>query len=118
MNKQDIINFCLTLPNTFEDKPFQDDYESVTIKHINNKKWFALIMKVKGELYLNIKTNPEYSELLRNSYNYIIPGYHMNKEHWNTIIINDKVDISLVKELIEQSYELTKGNIHKRRKDK
>ena len=42
----------------------------------------------------------------------------MNKEHWNTIIINDKVDISLVKELIEQSYELTKGNIHKRRKDK
>ena len=75
-------------------------------------------MEVKGELYLNVKTNPEYSELLRNSYNYIIPGYHMNKEHWNTIIINDKVDISLVKELIEQSYELTKGNIHKRRKDK
>ena len=42
----------------------------------------------------------------------------MNKEHWNTIIIDDKVDVSLVEELIKQSYELTKNNIHKRRKNK
>ena len=39
---------------------------------------------------------------------YIIPAYHMNKEHWNTIIIDEKVDEDLVKELIEQSYQLTK----------
>lgn len=110
MNKQEIIDFCLTLPNTFEDRPFPDDYESVVMKHIHNKKWFALIMEVRGELYLNVKTNPEYSELLRKSYEYIIPAYHMNKQHWNTIVISDKVDISLVKELIEQSYQLTKNS--------
>ncbi len=47
-------------------------------------------------------------QLLRNTYDYIIPAYHMNKEHWNTIIVGKKVDKTLVKELIEQSYQLTK----------
>ena len=49
-----------------------------------------------------------YSDILRNTYNYIIPAYHMNKEHWNTIIIDKNVDETLVKELIDQSYELTR----------
>ena len=117
MNKRDVIKYCLTLPNTFEDYPFQDDTVSVVMKHTNNKKWFALIMEVKGELYLNVKTEPNYSDLLRNSYNYIIPAYHMNKEHWNTVILSENVDSSLLKELIKQSYELTKSNIHKRQKN-
>ena len=110
MDKQEIIDFCLTLPDTFEDKPFPDDYESVTMKHLKSKKWFALIMQVKEELYLNVKTNPEYSELLRSSYDYIIPAYHMNKQLWNTIIVSQNVDVNLVKELIEQSHELTQNN--------
>lgn len=116
MKREDIIKYSLSLPNTYEDYPFPDDNTSVTMKHLESKKWFAIIMNVKEKLYLNVKTNPDYSELLRSSYDYIIPGYHMNKEHWNTIIIDDKVDASLVEELIEQSYELTKNNNHKRRK--
>ena len=68
-----------------------------------------MIQKVIKDIeeYLNIKTNPEYSELLRKSYDYIIPAYHMNKEHWNTIILSDKCDEELIKELLELSYELT-----------
>ena len=114
MKKQEIIDYCLTFPNTFEDKPFPDDYETITMKHLKSKKWFALIMEVKGELYLNVKTDPNYSDILRNAYDYIIPAYHMNKELWNTIIISRNVDVSLVKELIEQSYNLTKNNMHKK----
>lgn len=108
MEKDEVIKFCLWLPNTYEDYPFPDDNVSIVMKHTENKKWFALMMEVKGELYLNVKTNPDYSDILRNAYDYIIPAYHMNKELWNTIIISKKVDVSLVKELIEQSYELTK----------
>ena len=108
MNKNEVIKYCLSLPNTFEDYPFKEDNISVVMKHSKNKKWFGLIMEVKEKTYLNVKTNPEYSELLRNSYEYIIPAYHMNKEHWNTIILDDDVDESIVKELIDQSYELTK----------
>jgi len=108
MDKKEIIEYCLTLPQTFKDQPFRDDYISVTMKHLNNKKWFALIMEVNGELYLNVKTDPMYSELLRKKYDYIIPAYHMNKQHWNTIIIRKNIDAGVVRELINQSYELTK----------
>lgn len=107
MNKEEIIKYCLSLANTYEDNPFPEDYESVTIKHKKNNKWFALIMNVKGKLYLNVKTNPDYSDILRSTYEYIIPAYHMNKEHWNTIIIDEKVDKRIVEELVKQSYELT-----------
>ena len=65
-------------------------------------------MNVNNKLYLNVKTDPNYSDILRITYDYIIPAYHMNKEHWNTIIVDEKVDNNLVKELIEQSYQLTK----------
>ena len=108
MNKRDVIKYCLTLENTYKDCPFPDDFESVTMKHLKNKKWFALIMNVNNKLYLNVKTDPNYSDILRNTYDYIIPAYHMNKEHWNTIIVDEKVNNNLVKELIEQSYQLTK----------
>ena len=108
MNREDVIKYCLELPDVYEDYPFPDDNISATMKHKKNNKWFALLMKVDGKDYLNIKTDPEYSELLRKTYDYIIPAYHMNKEHWNTIILSDKCDRELVEELLEQSYDLTK----------
>ena len=110
MNKEEIIKYCLTLENTYKDCPFSDDFESVTMKHLKNKKWFALLMNVNNKLYLNVKTDPNYSDILRNTYDYIIPAYHMNKEHWNTIIIDEKVDEDLVKELIEQNMVLCNRN--------
>ncbi len=108
MEKEKIVKYCLELQNTYEDYPFPDDPFSIAMKHISNNKWFALIMNVKDKLYLNVKTEPNYSDILRNAYEYIIPAYHMNKEHWNTIILNENVDKKLVKELIQHSYELTK----------
>ncbi len=108
MNRKEIIKYCLEFENVYEDYPFPEDFESVALKHKKSGKWFALIMNVNGEEYLNVKTIPEYSEILRKSYSYIIPAYHMNKQHWNTIILNRNCDEKLVKELIEQSYNLTK----------
>ena len=71
--------------------------------------WKIFNSKLRNnKLYLNVKTDPNYSDILRNTYDYIIPAYHMNKEHWNTIIVDEKVDKTLVKEMIEQSYQLTK----------
>lgn len=87
---------------------WKDTPDAAIFRHKNNRKWFALIMHVNDDEYLNVKTEPSYSELLRNSCDYIIPAYHMNKEHWNTIIINKNADKSLVHELIDRSYELTK----------
>ncbi len=108
MNKKEVVEYCLSLPKVFEDYPFKEDNITIAMKHNKNKKWFVLIMDVNNTIYVNVKTNPEYSELLRKSYKYIIPAYHMNKEHWNTIILDDNVDKKLVEELIQLSYSLTK----------
>ena len=58
-------------------------------------------MYVNNKLYLNVKTDSNCSDILRNTYDYIIPAYHINKEHGNTIIVDENIDKSLVKELIE-----------------
>lgn len=87
---------------------WDDTPNAAIFRHTNNRKWFGLVMKVNGEEYLNVKTEPDYSDLLRNTYDYIIPAYHMNKEHWNTVIISRDVDESIVYELIDRSYELTR----------
>jgi len=107
MNRKDVLKYCLEMTEVYEDYPFPKDNDSVTMKHKKNNKWFALIMNVNGKEYLNIKTDPEYSELLRKTYDYIIPAYHMNKEHWNTIILGENCDKELIEELLDQSYELT-----------
>ena len=72
MNRKEVVKYSLSLPNTYEDYPFPKDNNSVTMKHKENKKWFALVMNVKDKIYLNVKTNPNYSELLRKSYDYRI----------------------------------------------
>lgn len=108
MNKEDIIKYCLEFEQVYKDMPFEGDEETVVMKHIKNNKWYVIMMNVNGKLYVNVKTNPEYSELLRKTYSYIIPAYHMNKQHWNTIIVDDCDDFGLLKELIEESFEVTK----------
>ena len=108
MLRNEIEKYIHKKYDALQEYPWADAPSYTTFKHKDNMKWFALIMNVRGEEYLNIKTNPEYSELLRKTYDYIIPAYHMNKEHWNTIILSDKCDKDLVGELLELSYELTK----------
>ena len=114
MDKEEIIKYCLTLENTYKDCPFPDDFESVTMKHLKNKKWFALIMNVNNKLYLNVKTDPNYSDILRNTYDYIIPAYHMNKEHWNTIILDGTVPDEDIRRMIAESYDLVSDSPTKR----
>ena len=114
MDKEEIIKYCLTLENTYKDCPFPDDFESVTMKHCKNKKWFALLMNVNNKLYLNVKTDPNYSDILRNTYDYIIPAYHMNKEHWNTIILDGTVPDEDIRRMIAESYDLVSYSPTKR----
>lgn len=108
MQRNEVLKYIKEQYNVEADYPWDDTPDAAIFRHKNNKKWFALIMKVKEEEYLNVKTEPSYSDLLRNTYDYITPAYHMNKEHWNTIIISRNVNKDLVYDLINQSYELTK----------
>lgn len=108
IKREEIFKYIKEKYDVSPEYPWEETPDVAIFRHYNNRKWFALIMNVKGEEFLNVKTQPNYSDLLRNSYDYIIPAYHMNKEHWNTIIISKEVKQDLVYELINQSYELTK----------
>ena len=87
------------------------------LRHADNRKWYGIVMTVQRKTLglsgegaveiLNVKADYLTGSFLRQQAGFL-PAYHMNKEHWNTIIVDGNVDETLVKELIEQSYQLTK----------
>ena len=105
MNLENFYEYCLSKPGVTEHFPFNED---------------ALVLKVGSKIFLlsslsswengnpkvNLKCDPERAQELRGEYEGIEPGYHMSKKHWNTVSINEDVSDSLVKELIDHSYEL------------
>lgn len=117
--RKKIIKHCLTLPMAYEDYPFDevaDDNATTVMRHGGNKKSFALILRHNGELYLNLKCDPMEADFLRQLYKGVIPGYHMNKTHWNTIVIGSDVPGDEIKRQIELSYDLIKPKVRKRGK--
>ncbi len=108
LSKKEIITECLKLKDVYLDTPFKVKNE--VIRHKSNNKIFALFVTNKkiNELYLNLKIEPMFSDLLKASYPFIIPAYHMNKEHWISIIIKQCDDIKIILPLINESYNLTK----------
>lgn len=110
-NRQEIISYCLTFPAAYEDYPFDeavDDNATTVMRHRANTKSFALIMRHNGKLYLNLKCDPLEADFLRQAFTGIIPGYHMNHIHWNTIIIGLDVPEEEIKRQIDNSFDLTK----------
>ena len=118
MTQRQLIDYCLTLPDAYEDYPFdkvKDENACAVIRHRHNKKIFALVMRHGDELYLNLKCNPQEADFLRSVYKSVIAGWHMNKRHWNTVIMGGDVPLDEMKRMIEASYDLTKPKIKKQR---
>ena len=105
--RKEALEYGLSFPDTYKEAPFHDpNWELVRVK--GSKKAFLWVYEKDGVICMNVKVDPEWRDFWRNAYTSVIPGYHQNKEHWNTIIVDEKADWLLVKELIEQSYQLTK----------
>jgi len=99
----DIREYLLSFPDCSEETPFGP--ENLVYK-VNNKM-FALLPIDSEITRLNLKCNPEYALELRESYpDLILPGYHMSKKHWNTVICDFELPTNLVKDLIQHSYDL------------
>ena len=79
-------------------------------------KIFALMVD-KEPLSINLKCNPVYALELRSIYSSVIPGYHMNKKHWNTVMVEGDVDDKLLKELIDHSYTLIVESLTKKQRE-
>jgi len=116
--RQEIIDFCMTFPAAYEDYPFSDikDIGIWTImRHGANKKSFCQIYERHGNLCVNLKCDPFEADLLRQIYEDLTPAYHMNKTHWNTVIIGSDVPESELKRMIEHSYGLIKPKLKNRK---
>jgi predicted DNA-binding protein (MmcQ/YjbR family) len=137
MTRQEIIDFCLIFPAAYEDYPFVKqpanrqsrlhccsclafaDIKNIGVwtvmRHSANKKTFAYIYERHGKLCVNLKCDPVEADFLRSAFADVQPGYHMNKTHWNTVIIGGDVPDEELKRQIEHSYDLIKPKIRKRK---
>jgi len=103
MTPQELRTFCLSFNAVVEDFPFNP--ETSVFKVLG--KLFALTNLDARPLTVNLKCDPEHAIRLRTEYEgLIIPGYHMNKRHWNTVTVDGGLPDRLVRELIEDSYDL------------
>ena len=109
MNKRKLKNYCLTLPLAKEDYPFGPDVQVFKIK----EKLFALMTTRKGAERVNLKCDPEEAIILREIFKDVIPGYHMNKMHWNTIILSGSIPDGEIKRMIDRSYCLVVKKLKK-----
>ncbi len=115
--RRTLIEYCLTMPLAYEDYPFDDAADAgawTVMRHQANKKSFAMIYERGGKLCVNLKCDPDEADFFRQMYNDLKPGWHMNKRHWNTIILGGDVPEADVHRMIEHSYDLIKPKVRTR----
>ena len=113
LTREDVLNYGLSFPGTYKEAPFHDPNWQL-VRVTDNKKAFLWTYERDGYLNLNVKVDPEWRDFFRNAYKSVIPGYHLNKEHWNTIIIDGTIPDSEIKKMIEESYRIITDSPTKR----
>ncbi len=113
MTREEILSFGMSFPATYTEAPFRDtNWQLVRVK--GSKKVFLWTYMREGYLNINIKVNPEWRDFWRNAYESVIPGWHQNKEHWNTVIIDGTIPDDDIKSMISESYEIITDSPTKR----
>lgn len=113
LTREDVLNYGLSFPGTYKEAPFHDQNWQL-VRVTDNKKVFLWTYERDGYLNLNVKVDPEWRDFFRNAYESVIPGYHLNKEHWNTIIIDGTIPDGEIKKMIEESYRIITDSPTKR----
>lgn len=111
--REEALLYALSFKNTYQDAPFHDDnWQLVRVK--DSKKVFLWTYERNGIINLNVKVNPEWREFWRTQYDAVVPGWHQNKEHWNTIILDGSIPDDDVKRMIAESYDIITDSPSKR----
>ena len=112
MNIEEIRDYCMSKKGTTEEFPFDE----VTLVFKVFGKIYALT-SLEGDFSINLKCDPERAITLREEYDAIHPGYHMNKKHWNTVDMDGRLKADLVKQMIDDSYDLVASKLTKKQKE-
>lgn len=106
MDHKTVEKYLLSLPGARLDYPFSEDVAVYKVGPLDSGKMFALIPEAKDPVRISLKCDPELSKVLRDKYETVLPGYHLNKKHWNTIILTGQLPWEEVQALIRHSYDL------------
>ena len=117
MTKQQFLEYCLNIYGTSPDYPFDDDFETAVLRHADNRKWYAIVMKVSRRKFgfdcdevIDV-VNPKLPTEMFGSFGAadgVYPAYHMNKLHWISVLLPDAPD-DVVQFLVNVSFEATKS---------
>ena len=126
MTKQQFLEYCLDTYGTSPDYPFDEDFETAVLRHMDNRKWYAIIMKVSRRKFdfdsdevidvVNLKLPTE----MFGSFGVadgVYPAYHMNKLHWISVLLPDAPD-DVVQFLVNVSFEATRKKQQLKRRNK
>ena len=112
MTAADLRDYCLSLRGTEEEFPFGPDTSAFKVVG----KIFALSRLSEDPLRVSLKCDPSLAEELRKAHAAVIPGYHLNKRHWNTVIIDGSLTDELIRDLVEDSYDLIVSRLPRQRR--
>lgn len=113
MNVEELRSLFLNYPEVTEETPFDES----TVVYKTAGKMFVLINWDENPLRANLKCEPSKAEELREQYSCVIPGYHMNKKHWNTVYFDGSVDDSVLKEWVEHSFDRVVAGFPKKKRE-
>ena len=103
MTPRALQKLCLGFPGAYEDFPFGPEHSVFKVE----KKLFAISALGSSPLTVSLKCEPELAEQLRGSYpDSVAPGYHLNKRHWNTVLCDGSLPDAMVRDMVEDSYDL------------
>ncbi len=107
--RNEALEYGLSFPNTYQDAPFHDpNWQLIRVK--KSKKAFLWTYERDGFINLNVKLDPKWRDFWRSTYASVIPGYHQNKEHWSTIILDGSIPRKDIERMITESYDLVTDN--------
>lgn len=111
--REEALEYGLSFKGTYTEAPFHDpNWQLVRVK--NNKKAFLWTYERDGYINLNVKVSPQWRDFWRTMYKSVIPGWHQNKEHWNTIILDGTIPDEDIKRMIAESYDIVTDSPTKR----
>lgn len=102
MNRSDLVAYLQTFPEAMEDYPFGPDVAVYKVRG----KMFALLMHREGSDQVNLKCDPDQANSLRDIFAAVRPAYHMNKKHWNTVVLDGSVPAGEIERMADHSYRL------------
>ena len=103
--REEALAYALSFPKTYQEAPFHDNnWQLVRVE--GSKKAFLWTYEREGYINLNVKADPQWRDFWRSTYASVIPGWHQNKDHWNTIILDGTVPEQEIQRMIAESYDL------------